>query len=133
MKSELKTLLNTIDIYLLTGDENESRRLWNILAALRGPDTPDSNDLKDVTTSVIRATAFPLTAKQSNGNGGRLCASMVGDDSDRASRRKLLSSSHFILHAQSAFHALDLLWDMDNGAKMKRKLSNQKPKSNRRK
>jgi hypothetical protein len=122
MKPKLRKVLNTIDNYLATGDEGDSMKLWNILAALRGPDKeyPQVNkyylSVKDVTTSVIRAAAFPKTAALSHSAGGRVCASMMQDDFDRARVRpdKDFPRDHFTVHAQSAFHALGLSWECQN-------------------
>lgn len=40
--------------------ENERARLWDVLTALRGPDT-DNLDVKHTSTAVIRTAAFPNT------------------------------------------------------------------------
>lgn len=122
MKPKLRKVLNTIDNYLATGDEGDSMKLWNILAALRGPDKeyPQVNkyylSVKDVTTSVIRAAAFPKTAALSHSAGGRVCASMRQDDFDRARVRtdKDFPRDHFTVHAQNAFWALGLSWECQN-------------------
>lgn len=122
MKPKLRKVLNTIDNYLATGDEQDSMKLWNILAALRGPDKlyPEVNkyylSMKDVTTSVIRAAAFPKTAALSHSAGGRVCASMKPDDFNCARVRtdKDFPFDHFTVHAQNAFWALGLSWECQN-------------------
>jgi hypothetical protein len=122
MKPKLRKVLNTIDNYLATGDKRDSMALWDILAALRGPDKeyPQVNkyylSMKDVTTSVIRAAAFPKTAEVSHRDGGRVCASMTQDGFDCARVRtdKDFPSDHFTGHAQSAFRALGLDWNHQN-------------------
>jgi hypothetical protein len=122
MKPELRKVLNTIDNYLATGDQGDSRALWNILSALRGPDKlyPEVNkyylSVKDVTTSVIRAAAFPKTAALSHRDGGRVRASMMPDDFKYARVRtdRDFPSDHFTGHARSAFRALGLDWNNQN-------------------
>jgi hypothetical protein len=55
-------MLDKIDDFLITADRMESLSLWDVLTALRGPDDED-RDLKDVTTAVIRAKAFPKAGR----------------------------------------------------------------------
>lgn len=115
MKPSLKKVLDVIDKYLATGDKEDSRDLWDVLAALRGPDLSENCYLvKDATTSVIRAKAFPRTAKLSNREGGRVCASMAKDSMTNIATRYNQPSSHFIGHARSAFSALGLHWAKNN-------------------
>lgn len=120
MKTKLRKLLDQIDNYLSTEEEDDSRALWAILSALRGPDDYDDVRYKDATTSVLRAAAFPKTALVSSSVGGRVCASMVNDDAYRATfRGRLALRSHFITHAMGAFRALELRWGTDNSKKEK--------------
>lgn len=53
----VKEVLEIIDAFLMR-DDHESRDLWRILTALRGPDNDDER-LKKTTTAVIRSKAFP--------------------------------------------------------------------------
>jgi hypothetical protein len=57
------TALEVLDIIdtLLARENRESRYLWNVLTALRGPDSEDE-PLKVATTAGIRTATFPLTA-----------------------------------------------------------------------
>lgn len=56
-------MLDQIDQFLSNGTD-DSRELWTVLTALRGPD--DENDtLKDKSTAIIRGAAFPLCLAQS--------------------------------------------------------------------
>jgi len=122
MKPELRKVLDTIDDYLATGDKGDSMALWDILAALRGPDKsyPEGTkywlSVKDVTTSVIRAAAFPKTAALSHRDGGRVRASMMPDDFKYARVRtdRDFPSDHFTGHAHTAFQALGLSWYHQN-------------------
>jgi hypothetical protein len=91
--------------------DDESQKLWDILAALRGPDADNSGALKSATTAVIRAKVFGLDNEAMN----RLCI-LNPDSQDSVFRRMSHSgdSDHFILHAYSAFKALGLDWDKYN-------------------
>lgn len=55
-----RQMLDKIDRFLLTAGSEESSKLWNVMAALRGPDD-DTGDsyLKGRTTVPIRKAAFP--------------------------------------------------------------------------
>jgi len=60
-----KEALDALDEFFVTADVSEARNLWCVLSALRGPDSVDGqrdNTLKDNTTGVIRAVAFPRLA-----------------------------------------------------------------------
>jgi hypothetical protein len=102
-----------------------SEDLWNILAALRGPDSRDRK-IKYATTAVIRSSAFPKHPCSA--------LSVFGDDKDHlVSRRKQLfrtrkDANHFREHVAVAFEALGLklyarnklseeLWDTNRFSK----------------
>lgn len=109
MDLELREILYQIDMYLSTGDVSKSAALWAVLSALRGPD--DEAELtKLATTAVIRAKAFPLTAKLSHATGGRVRASMIPDRDTSVFMRQHMKFSHFVGHARDAFRALGLSW-----------------------
>lgn len=82
-----------------------SRDLWNVLTALRGPDSRN-RWVKTATTGVIRHTAFP-----SRPNGD--LSAFKEDDSMMAKRRVLIyagkiDSNHFREHVKDAFDSLGL-------------------------
>jgi hypothetical protein len=54
-------MLNDLDEFFLTAPKSDVVHLWDILAALRGPDDIDT-ELKTRTTARIRSLAFPRTA-----------------------------------------------------------------------
>lgn len=61
------TMLKRIEEFLLTAPSGERQMLWDILTALRGPDTTptdDSSSVKELTTAHIRTLAFPLLARE---------------------------------------------------------------------
>lgn len=98
----------------------EARRLWHILTALRGPDhlspfSPESDALKDATTSLIRQRVFGGIVRQlgcltPKPDSEKLVAIRSG-----ASTIKWVSHGHFGLHASLAFDALGLKWYKVNG------------------
>lgn len=62
-----KQVLEELDETLSTMDTYESRALWNILTALRGPDMNDlDGEIKYETTAIVRARALPKTAAADN-------------------------------------------------------------------
>jgi hypothetical protein len=91
---------------------NEARKLWNVLSALRGPDSTDFY-LKNCTTEVIR---HRLLGKR----GGELCPSLVSpDDEKKRDRRrdmfqKFSQFDHFQRHARDAFKDMGMEWDKLN-------------------
>lgn len=60
----MREALDAIDGFLVDDavEPVEKRRLWDVLSALRGPDSRDEA-LKQETTVNIRRAAFPLTAQ----------------------------------------------------------------------
>jgi len=56
-----KEMLDVLDEFFVTAGEEQARNLWAVLSALRGPDD-DSYVLKNCTTEVVRAVAFPRLA-----------------------------------------------------------------------
>ena len=62
--TNVRQLLDTI-VTVLNGPRTEAKQLWNVLTALRGPDS-DSSYLKDLTTARIRGA---IGLKDGNGGG----------------------------------------------------------------
>ena len=99
----LKEMLALIELGL---DSGYGASLWEVLTALRGPDSGDST-AKLATTAVIRKAAFP-----SEPNVG----AVYGEDTEHylAYRTRLWADDdcnwHFTSHAQRAFRALGLEW-----------------------
>lgn len=60
IKKELREVLDTID-NILAKEDAVSHQLWDVLTALRGPDSANYDDKKNVTIPIRRA-AFPITA-----------------------------------------------------------------------
>ncbi len=115
MSPKVREVLDQLDQVLAVGDA-DARALWNVLSALRGPDSKD-RDLKSATTSVIRYTAFPLAAKDATGHGGPLYASMIPDSKEAVhvrAKHDRYYRDHFNGHVQDAFRALGLRWQTVN-------------------
>jgi hypothetical protein len=109
-----------IIVEFLNRDDLESRQLWHVLTALRGPDKCDDNKelLKKSTTCVIR-TKIGLN-KTSPSNYGPNGAMVYADTEDGpqvrmdATNRTSGVSPHFISHAELAFEVLGLAWKKKN-------------------
>ncbi len=84
--------------------DKEGAKIWDILSALRGPDSDDVHT-KAATTSVIRYHAIGKLAGQ---------FSLVGPDNESKCAFRLnemnRNGEHFWRHAWSAFRALGLKW-----------------------
>jgi hypothetical protein len=119
VRAELKRIVN----FLNTAPGEDSKDLWHVITALRGPDDDDYS-VKTSTTSVIRY-ALGLT------NSG--VAIVNSDDElkydDRRVRfplttgyngKPMLSTwEHFSSHAYKAFKVLGLAWDKTNKPEVK--------------
>lgn len=103
-KARLKDLVDFLNTFSL-----ESKKLWWVLTALRGPDT-ESERQKSATTSVIRHAAG---LREWVGNGAT-----TNPDSQEALVHRTNAFSpndyHFKLHAKKAFETLGLDWDRVN-------------------
>lgn len=99
----IEQILTEIDKYLATEPENDARRLWAILAGIRGPDSEDQS-LKKGTTVFVRSRAFPLAAARTNAAGFSTFGMLF--KSDFPPRNVLLGYSHFENHIRFAYTAL---------------------------
>jgi hypothetical protein len=119
-----REMLNEIDNFFVTATDDESVKLAQILAALRGPDDRHE-ELKYATTAIIRAKAFPKLYKQGHLNEGFCkyrCNEAIGwvqnEDTPRyleiRNKYYFLNAHHFLTHAVSAFLALGLEWKKVN-------------------
>jgi len=105
---DINNVLDLIDYNLCWRDEY-SKRLWNILSALRGPDN-ENEDLKSSTTAVLRSAAFQNTAKFI-----RICHPYVNGVKFADENMVLYYSecdnfsSHFGKHVRDAAEALTFL------------------------
>jgi len=108
-----KTLREALDqIQEMLSGKAYSAELWDVLVALRGPDSRNRK-LKHATTAVIRSVAFPKRPCEDRSIFGK-------DDNRFARRRKNMFSkksdyAHFREHIRDAFAALDLKLYEQNG------------------
>jgi hypothetical protein len=108
-----KTLRAALDeIERMLTNQPYSADLWDVLSAIRGPDSRNRK-LKHATTTIIRSAAFPKRPCEER--------SFYGEDSaKRAEIRKRLFHSredfnHFRQHVKAAFDALGLDLEGING------------------
>jgi hypothetical protein len=111
LATRLKTarqVLNWLDDWFVAQHKkntDEGPKLWNVLAALRGPDAENSYTLKDVTTARIRTAAFPRLAKTAHrlgasfSEGGKVVSVPAVPEG---------AVKHFVGHAKKAAKALGL-------------------------
>ena len=96
--------------------QSYSADLWDILSAIRGPDSRNKT-LKHATTTVIRSVAFPSRPCEER--------SFYSDDSEKKSeiRKRLFKNkedfNHYRQHISAAFDALDLSLFEENVCSMK--------------
>ena len=109
----LNEMLDMIDKFLTYNPK--ASVLWDILSALRGPDSDDM-ELKEQTTIHIRSAAFPLTATV-----GSLCGIAYFAKKEDASKRlpyfakRVNTHPHFMFHYQEAVRQLIQLNRMQKG------------------
>jgi len=101
-----KTLRKALDnIQEMLTKQSYSADLWDILSAIRGPDSRNRK-YKHATTTIIRSAAFPSRPCEER--------SFYGEDSAKSAeiRTRLFKSGadldHFRQHVFDAFDALDL-------------------------
>lgn len=120
MNKDVRDVLKQIDTVLAKGRRGgtyerlhaSSHQLWNILTALRGPDSNRDDD-KYASTCVIRAAALPKTFAK--GKKNIPFGALMNYDSDiKADHRNAILDGHFKDHAKKAFATLDLRWYLTN-------------------
>jgi hypothetical protein len=111
MKRNLRRALDKIQDML--DGKSYSAELWDVLVALRGPDSRDRK-IKNATTTIIRTAAFPKRPCQRR--------SVFADrDSEKLAARRSslfatkLDNNHFREHVRDAFAALGLKLEETNG------------------
>ena len=101
MTPELRAQLDTIDGWLQEGNENAGK-LWEVLTALRGPDSGDMI-VKNATTIHIRAAAFPRTAQNHT-----LPAKFAIAGDEPSLNESLAGGGHFASHVYFALRTLGI-------------------------
>lgn len=110
MRTNVRRMVDQIDEFLATAPHEDVQDLWNLLAALRGPDVDPTGDLKSATTAVIRRKMFPKA-------GGRLqlWPGVEVAPQDREFQLNLgVPWCHFTRHADWAHKALEHEDDLVN-------------------
>ena len=94
-------------VRFLNKGSDDSRALWDVLSALRGPDfNENAQIIKRFTTSVIR--------EKVGLEPDMLPAEVRPDSVDGPAVRSEVPYGHFYRHAYDAFHALGLDWPKTN-------------------
>ena len=110
-----REMLDVIDEFLSKRDA-EASKLWDVLTALRGPDTSDYD--KTETTVHIRSAAFPKTEKSSNppvdmpGYTSQLNGALFASSPMLYNKTPFsisLTYSHFMNHIRNAALALGMM------------------------
>lgn len=124
-KDKLNNILDQID-NILVQDDQESQHLWGILTALRGPDSNGEGvcSIKQNTTSIIRAIAFPKTAELAKlKNTDIHCANYNTKSLEEVINYKRTNykniedrvSSHFMSHIEDAVEGMKEIERTGNG------------------
>jgi hypothetical protein len=110
-KPTLKDAQKYLQGFFKRATYGDCQRLWDVLSALRGPDSAEL-DLKIATTAVIRQIFFKniilpysLTVECDSSESKKYREELVG------------TASHFYVHAKRAFFALGLDWNEVNPVK----------------
>jgi hypothetical protein len=103
MRPKVRALLDQIDSFFITEEAADTRPLWDILTALRGPDN-DDEEAKETTTIPIRRAAFPRLSADAQGDGmesrtGAVFTPLLTSGSFALPDRV----DHFFLHAKRAW------------------------------
>jgi hypothetical protein len=119
----LRGILDKLDAVLNGPDMNLASQLWDVLTALRGPDSTASrrSEIKYATTAVIRRVAFPKTAAINDNMIPAVFSSDSLNAQEIRTNELVLTGEvdkamgwHFDHHARIAFQALGLDWSAVN-------------------
>jgi hypothetical protein len=125
-EQKLRRILDKIDDVLAPAfaapDSLLAEQLWNILSALRGPDSAHgaAGQIKDATTAVLRKVSFPKTfAYDSPSFVSRTLAVAENDCAISVMLRNSgsvaeVAGDHFESHIKVGFKALGLKWESPN-------------------
>jgi len=107
-KTTTLEILEAINEWAINARSYEVHNMWNILTALRGPDS-DNEALKSKTTIFIRSAVLPDLAERANANivfylDNRLILKQLGDISNE--KYYNVNISHFSQHAIYAANSI---------------------------
>ena len=110
MYGTAKEWLEALDTWfsLYTTTTEEKRRLWAVLAALRGPD--DVTYSKSNTTGIIRAKAFPITTGSARGAEVLGTTNVMGGFAEAMKAVGSGRNEHFATHIATAVEALKKMY-----------------------
>jgi hypothetical protein len=104
MRDDTRATLDYIDTVLSQGSVS-ARELWDVLAALRGPDRIENGVTKENTTVHIRSAAFPKTANAVNNGYCNIAAAFSSHDNPFMYPE---NGGHFVAHIRYAAFVLGL-------------------------
>jgi hypothetical protein len=105
-----KEMLALLDTFLSDADLTESKKLWDVMTALRGPDNK-SDTFKDHYTIPVRVAAFPKLAAMNGRETGSIFYTFDDQHGYRPDSKDGGYGSpleHFVQHAHKAAFALEL-------------------------
>lgn len=116
MTPQTKAALAYLDL-LLSQKDLTAREIATVLSALRGPDNEDNN-LKERTTAIIRAVAFPKTSVAVNRSSfplGWVFNRMLDPWMGKESFSDNALGDHFTRHARGAAEVLGIWKEKKEG------------------
>lgn len=104
MTEPTRKLLESLDEFFATADTESTKEVWNVLTALRGPDSEDAR-LKYETTARIRSKVFPRLAQRNEWED--VARAIFSGNLDRPERFwPRHGEEHFLSHVNSATNVL---------------------------
>lgn len=107
----LRQVLNVIDVALAKKNDT-STKVWDVLTALRGPDSGAEYMKKETGTVYVRHAAFPKTSKKADENFGYLNGAQFSAGAHALVVPSRSEGGHFNGHLRRAAEALELAPDV---------------------
>lgn len=99
--------LAAIDVALCSKDAEVRQTMSNLVSAVRGPDNPNENNLKDEYTTPIRSAMFPELAKAYHkGLGSCIMMARPGTPLKEIDGLSIITQTHYQKHINWAVQAL---------------------------
>lgn len=110
--TSVRGMLNVIDRFLVKNNEQDwgskASQLWDVLSALRGPDSRESV-VKGARTIPIRRAAFPLVAKKDDDTSDVRISASFAREYTKYEAQHADGSYHFNNHTDRAARVLGLI------------------------
>jgi hypothetical protein len=116
MRPKVRAMLDQLDAFFIDEEHADTKVLWDVLSALRGPDNDVQSDLKNTSTIPIRTAAFPRLARLEHSKYRELyreldtasfkTTAIFGNGTERFHQPDVVD--HFTAHLRRAQKALDL-------------------------